>query len=640
MPELSGQEMQSFIPVGVDNLTSAPGDLPAPEIVARIAAQRRQFRHDNTIEPLAPRPGQPIEIWATSGEELALERVSLFYTTDGKKPDASATALPLEQVRVDWDGQAGYLTRWRAKLPGQPAGTTVRYKIGGWSTISAHKANQEPEVWAQDGQGFAFHLAGEQAVTTFAFLVEEAASPVPAWIEKGVIYQIFLDRFRSSAPGGGFAHDLDPNEIHGGTLRGVRDTLPYLADLGVTCLWLSPLHPAESYHRYDALDYYDVDPRLGTKEDLKALTTRAHELGMHVLLDFVPSHVSWHHPAFLAARRDRHASSFDWFTFDHWPEYYRSFLGAVPSLPSLRTESEGARAHVIEGARQWLRDYGIDGFRLDHAIGHGMDFWSEFRRETHAVSPDVFLVGEVTDTPDSLLRYRGKLDGILDFPLASALRHTFGVGNWTLRKLDRFLSTYEQFMAPGPGRVSFLDNHDMNRFLFLAHDDHKRLKLAALCQFTLVATPVIYYGTEVGMSQRYDTAQREFGGDAEARRDMSWDKNDWNLELLAFYQALTRMRCATSVLTQGTRRTLHLDDQQQTYAYLRSNKSGSPIEPGDVLALFNLSDVARTIPLSTTLEPERYRCLLSTGSAPTISKTGDGIAIVLAPKSGAALLTA
>jgi glycosidase len=97
-------------------------------------------------------------------------------------------------------------------------------------------------------------------------------------------------------------------------------------------------------------------------------------------------------------------------------------------------------------------------------------------------------------------------------------------------------------MASGPGRISFLDNHDMNRFLFVAGNDIERLKMAALCQFTLGAIPVIYYGTEVGMSQEM------FDGDVEARRDMPWKQDGWNLDLLSFYQALTRMRHSRPVL--------------------------------------------------------------------------------------------
>jgi cyclomaltodextrinase len=644
MPELPENVANISTPVETNsNTASAPGDLPLPAIIERIAARRGQFRHDNTIVPFAPYPGQTVEIWATSGEELPIERAALFYTLDGSQPTASSSAIPLARVQLDWDLHAGYLTRWRAVLPAQVDGTIVRYRIGGWIHFAAKRVAdqsidhpvptaEEPEIWAHDGQGFGFRFSGRQGITTFAFPVEEPRPQVPTWVRDAVIYQIFLDRFRTSVPDGTFAvgyhePEYQPGGFHGGTLRGVCEALPYLAELGITCLWLSPLNPAESYHRYDTTDYYNVDPRLGTNEDLNALTSQAHALGMRVLLDFVPSHISWQHPAFLAAQRDPHAPSFDWFTFAHWPDRYRSFLEAVPSLPSLRTESEGVRAHVIGSAVQWLRDYGIDGLRLDHAIGHGMDFWTLFRQATHAVSSDVYLVGEATDTPDALIRYRGKLDGILDFPLASALRHTFALGTWNLLRFERFLTAYEQYMEAGPGRTSFLDNHDMDRFLALAGDNRARLQMAALCQFTLSAPPVIYYGTEVGMSQRPGVR-----GDEEARRDMDWTRASWDLDLLSFYQALVRMRRTTSVLREGKRCTVYLDEEQKTYAYLVMR--GEKAAKDDLLVLFNLSETSQAIPLS----PGNYRCLLATAESPLLNKTAVAIEIVLSPESGAAFL--
>lgn len=620
----------------LDKIASAPGDLPFAEIIARQAAQRTQFRHDNTIVPLAPTPVHPVEVWATSGEEMPLERAVLFYTTDGSQPDSSSTAIVMERAHLEWDVHAGYLTRWLARVPAQPANAIVRYRIAGWFAHPGSAFPSEPEVWAQDGQGFAFHFSGARAFTTFAYTVEEVDAPcLPAWVENAVIYQIFLDRFRTDAADGHFSEESDPQALHGGTLNGVRAALPYLTELGVTCLWLSPLHMAETYHRYDALDYITVDPRLGTNADLKELTDQAHALGMRILLDFVPAHVSWHHPAFLAAQADQQAPSYDWFYFEQWPDRYGNFLDSVPGLPSFRSESEGARRHIIASAVQWLRDYKVDGFRLDHAIGLGMDFWTEFRRATRAAQPEVFSVGEATDTPDALVRYRGKLDGILDFPLAAALRYTFGARTWDLRKFESFLLSYERHMAAGPGRVSFLDNHDMNRFLFVASDRVELLKLAALCQFTLEPVPAIYYGTEVGMSQHFDISTRLPGGDAEARRYMSWRRETWNLDLLSFYQGLVRMRTSLPILARGKRHTIHLDAEQQTYAYLRTHEANQEPGKGDVLVVFNLSTNTQTLALPVTLLPECGSAVLTIGAEPVMSRTQHQVKIILAQQSGA-----
>ena len=614
-------------------VANPPGELPQAEIEARLAALAWQFRHDNTIAPLAPSPGEPVEIYTTSGGALPLERAVVFYTADGSWPGPGASELPM-RAAVEWDARAGYLTRWQAMLPAQPDGTVVRYRIAGWRAGTGSAPERDPDLWAHDGQGFWYRFPSERGITTFAYRVESPQLAMPAWATDAVIYHIFLDRFHPGDAEGIFADGAAPIARHGGTLRGVRRALGYLRDLGVNCLWLSPLCASDSYHRYDTTDLYRVDPALGTEQDLRDLVDEAHAHGLRVLLDLVPSHCSWRHPAFEAARRDSAAPTASWFTFDEWPDHYRRFLGTVASLPSFNTDNPEARDHIIGSAVQWLRDYGVDGFRLDHAMGPSMDFWVAFRAATRAVAPASFSVGEVTDTPDSLRRYRGRLDSVLDFPLARALRLTFGVDAWSVSRLDAFLDAHEAYMAAGPGRVSFLDNHDMNRFLFVAGDDVTRLKLAALCQFTLEATPTIYYGTEIGLAQRHDIAERDFGGDAEARRDMPWDPAAWDHDLLTFYRALIRLRRDHAALRHGARRTVYLDDEAGAYAYLRSLTLGDGAE--DVLSVFNVSTQEQTIVLS--LDAGAWTCLLATGTAPHLGSTvSSHLTLTLAPHSGAVL---
>lgn len=610
-----------------ESLATAPGYLPQSEIAARVASQRTQFRHDNTTVPLAPAPGEPVEVWAANGDLLPLSRATLYYSTDGATPDAASAALPMSPQALDWDVQAGYLTRWRAAIPPQPAGAIVRYRIGGWRTETDTAATETPELWANDGQGFWFRYPGERGVTTFAYRVEPPDPGLPVWASDAVIYQIFLDRFHPGNDDGSFPPNADPLSLHGGTLRGVARALPYLQDLGITCLWLSPVCAAESYHRYDATDYFTVDPRVGTNEDLRTLTDAAHARGMRVILDFVPSHCSWHHPAFLEAQRDRSAPTARWFTFEDWPHTYRNFIGHAPQLPSINTDDPGARAYLIDSAVHWIRDYGIDGLRLDHAIGPSMDFWVALREATRAVLPDVFTVGEVTDTPDCLRRYRHRLDAVLDFSLTRALWLTFGRDEMPVAAFDSFLNANKRFMAEGPSRVSFLDSHDMNRFLFVAGNDIARLKMAALCQFTLEPTPTIYYGTEIGMTQQLDFAEAGYGGDAQARADMIWNPSHWNHDLLGFYRDLIRLRRSSPALLHGARRTVHLDTATGTYAYQRELPSG-----GAVLAAFNCSAVERTIPLPNAGGSPDYSVLMSTGTA---SRTSAGL--MLAPRSAAVL---
>ncbi len=559
-------------------IATAPGDLPAGEIVKRLQSVHHQFRHDNTIEPLTPTPGAPVRIEAVAGTAIPLEAATVVYTTDGTLPGPESARVAMRYDGASWTVFGGYVGRWSAELPGQPDNTTVRYRIVG-------RTRDGRETPAQDGQGFWYRYPAERSVTTFAYRVRSARA-LPAWLESAVIYQIFVDRFRRRS--GAFLNPDQPNTKHGGELLGIVDALPYLEKLGVDCLWLSPIGPAPSYHRYDATDFFSVDPLLGDTDAVRTLTAEAHRRGIRVILDFVPSHLSVRHPAFQKAVAVEGADTHDWFVFYRWPDEYRSFLDSVPSLVSFNTASEGAREFVTSSARHWV-ECGFDGLRLDHVIGHGMDFWVEFQRALEEVSPDVVTIGEATDTGDALRRYTGRLTSVLDFPLARALRLTFATGDWSLAELENFLELYGQFMADGPHLTSFYDNHDMDRFLHVAGQDRDSLRLATLCLMTLPQTPVLYYGTEIGMTHEEPTSNRRAGGDALARADMVWDESEWDTELLAFFRAIIRFRRDHVEAVRRARRLVHLDPERGTWAY----------EIGDAerryLVAFNISAEAHSI---------------------------------------------
>ncbi|WP_420645441.1 alpha-amylase family glycosyl hydrolase [Candidatus Leptofilum sp.] len=594
-------------------IATAPGDIPLPMVRERIAAQANQFRHDNTIRPFAPQPDEPVEIWATSGVEMPLDRAEVWFTTDGRLPDQSSHKIPMVAKMVDWEAGAGYLSRWQAILPGQVGGTAVRYRIAGWQ--AGRPADAPPDLFAHDGQGFWYPVADETGIQTFAYFVEPDQPVGPDWMQEAVIYHIFLDRYHPGTVDGRFSPKIDqtdPHARHGGTLRGVTQTLPYLEKLGINCLWLSPLGLADTYHRYDTKDLFAIDPELGSEADLHELVEQAHARNIRVILDFVPSHCSWKHPAFLAAQEDPEADTASWFVFYEHPDNYRCFLGLAKLLPSFDTNDPAGRQHICDAAVYWLNKFKLDGFRLDHVIGHGMDFWVQFRQAVQAANPEAVTIGEATDSPDALRRYRGRMSHVLDFPLATAFRYAFALDLWDVTQLDAFLQSYEAYMASGADRASFLDNHDMNRFLFMAGGDVNRLKLAALCQFTLAPTPIIYYGTEVGLSQAVNKNQSGFGGDHHVRADMPWQPEDWDEELLSFYRRLVHLRRTLPALQRGKRTRLHVDAATQTYAYARELDGGET-----AVALFNLGYLFQIIPLPNA---ENYDCLISTGTMPVLEE--------------------
>ncbi len=610
-------ELETMQDENDEAIATAPGDIPLPMVQERIAAQAHQFRHDNTIRPFAPIAHEPVEITATSGVEKPIARAEVWFTSNGTLPDATSPKMPMTLETVDWQAGVGYLSRWWAIVPGQVGGTAVRYRIAGWQPGREDAA--EPDIFAHDGQGFWYPVEDETGIHTFAYFVEPDDPIGPEWMQEAVIYQVFLDRYHPGTADGRFPPDIDqsdPHARHGGTLRGVTQTLPYLTELGINCLWLSPLGLADTYHRYDTKDLFAIDPELGSEADLHELVAQAHACGIRVILDFVPSHCSWKHPAFLAAQANREADSASWFVFYERPDNYRCFLGIIPYLPSFDTNDPAGRQHICEAATYWLREFKLDGFRLDHAIGHGMDFWVQFRKAVQGANPEAVTIGEVTDSPDALRRYRGRLSHVVDFPLATAFRYAFALDMWDVAQLDAFLQSYEAYMASGAARVSFLDNHDMNRFLFMAGGDVNRLKLAALCQFTLAPTPVIYYGTEVGLSQAENKNKAGFGGDHHVRADMPWQQEEWNQELLVFYRQLVQLRRTLPALQRGVRRRVHVDVATQTYGYLREWEGETAV------ILFNLSDTKQTIPLANS---GAYTCLLSTGTMPEF--VGDGVIV-------------
>jgi glycosidase len=395
----------------------------------------------------------------------------------------------------------------------------------------------------------------------------------------------------------------------------VREALPYLEELGVDCLWLSPLGPSPSYHRYDQTDYFDVDADLGGIAAARRLVADAHERGIRLILDFVPAHGSWLMPQFRAAQSDAGSEYRSWFIFDEWPHRYRSFLGVSPFLVTFNTADPGLRRFVTDSALFWVGDVGFDGLRLDHAIGAGSDFWVGFGDELQRARPDVTMLGEATDTPPMLRRYRGTLQGILDFPLANQLRMAFGTGELDAAAFGSALAAYMSFMGEGPDRVTFLDNHDMDRFLFVAGGDTRRLELAALCLFTLPHTPVIYYGTEVGLSQEVAKSDSGYGGDHHARSDMPWDSDAWDEGLRHTFRSLIALRKANPALRRGSW-SLLTDTPPGVVGYRLT------LDEATCDVFLNLSDEPRSVGAGG-------RLLAGVGG----SAAGDG-AVVLAPLGG------
>ncbi len=503
-----------------------------------VAAERKGVWHRHQIQPVAPKAGDTPKVTVQVEIEQSISQVQCVL----QEPEARV--LPLTRAETKWDMFNWCYTQiWEGTLPAYPDGTVVRY------TVEALPSCGSTSIPADKG-------------TIFSYFV--GASPPPDWATEARIYQVFVDRFHPGA-GRDWTQTDDLDKPFGGTLQGVIEKLDYLADLGINCLWISPLFPDKTYHGYHPLDYFAVNPRLGTLDDARALIREAHAREMHVLLDFVANHFGRNHPIFQKAQRERDSDEYRWFTWRDWPDAYEAYFD-IPELPKINTDYPGARDYLLRSVEFWLDDVGFDGMRLDHASGPTHDFWTATRALIEEIKPDAWIFGEMTLSPSKLRTYTGRLHGALDFPLAQALRDTFAFGTMSLQAFDAFVTHHERYFPETFRLPGFLDNHDMDRFLYVAGGNMHNLKLAALCLLTLSGPPILYNGTELGLSQEKAINAQDSQGMGESRLPMPWEDPP-HLELRDFFRELLHFRKAHPVLWQGERRTLHVDDAAQTYVY-------------------------------------------------------------------------
>lgn len=529
--------------------------------VAHLQHVSYGVRHHNQLTPRAPRPGDSPLLTVTVELPYPVERVVCHLS----QPETAE--IELQAAQTGWDLlNWTYYRVWQVSLPPQPAGTIVRY------TIMAYPAGGQEPVAADGG-------------LTFSYLVGDPGQP--EWAAEAIIYQVFPERFYHGEERE-WLNPVNLSGFYGGTLRGIVEKLDYIANLGFNCIWLNPFFPDNTHHGYHATDYFAVNSRLGTAADIRDLVQGAHARGIRVLLDFVANHWSKEHTTFQTALADQNSDYYNWYYWIDWPRDYETFFG-VMELPKINADYPPARAHLLDAARYWLTEFDFDGFRLDYALGPSHDFWTDFRAAVKSTRPDAWIFGEVVDTPPTQLSYEGRLDGCLDFVLMQVLRDAFAWGTTDVAGLDAFLAQHEAFFPASFSRPSFLDNHDINRFLWLAKGDQRKLKLAALCQFTLAGAPVVYYGTEVGLSQERDIVWPDGRHIMEeSRLPMRWDQEQ-DEELLAYYRWLVHLRRQHPALWRGRRQTVHLDPAANTYAYTRSDDQET------LLVALNLSDQERTI---------------------------------------------
>lgn len=304
-----------------------------------------------------------------------------------------------------------------------------------------------------------------------------------------------------------------------GDFKGLEEKLPYIYDMGFNGIWLMPIMPSPSYHKYDVTDYYDVDPQYGTLEEFRSMLQKAHALGIHVIIDLVVNHSSSDHPWFLDAKTGPEARFRDYYVWSEEPRdgyspaggsYYESRF--VDSMPDLNLDNAQLRQELEKIMAFWLQDVGVDGFRLDAVtsfytakVEKNTEFLDWLGKTAHALKPECYLVGESwTDFLEIGTYSTTAVDSFFLFPVSQSngylnkvLANAAATPGETYGKLTLKI---EEVLAEHSIPAPFLCNHDTTRAAnFLGRSDVEKMKMAAAVLAMLPGNPFVYYGDEIGM---------------------------------------------------------------------------------------------------------------------------------------------
>lgn len=382
--------------------------------------------------------------------------------------------------------------------------------------------NGKTYYYSEEGlsEEYAFDLS---YYTFFQFPFINAADIMPAvdWTAHAVFYQIFIDRFARgdfekddgyiNTPWGG---KIDRHSFAGGDLQGITDGLPYLKDLGVTALYLTPVFLSPSNHKYNVTDYLKVDPQFGGNAKLKALLDAAHALDMKVVVDAVFNHCDAAHPRFAdVAERGRASAYYNCFMIDgDRPDPAKgnyAHFAHCRRMPKWNTNDKETRRYLTDIALKYLAA-GFDGLRLDVADELSRVMLRQLRREVKEKYPQALILGEVWHDPSPWLQ-GDMLDGVMNYKLQKILTDFFATARIDAetaanRMNGLLVSSAAQANAMA---LNFVDTHDTPRFLRSAGGNENAL-LCALCAAVMfTGMPCVYYGTELPL---------DGGGDPDCRR--------------------------------------------------------------------------------------------------------------------------
>lgn len=473
-------------------------------------------------------------------------------------------------------------------------------------------------------------------VLLFNFVNAQSKENVSNW-PQGITYEIFVQSFA----------DSDGDGI--GDINGMTSKLDYIKDLGVEGIWLMPINPSNSYHKYNVEDYYNIHPDYGSLDDFKKFVEEAHKRGIHVIIDLVINHSGDKNIWFQEALKGPANKYWDYYVWAHkddpkvqppvsedgTPRRWRSNWNKVDgsdymyfahfgrNMPDLNYDNPLLQQEMFKVGKFWLKDVGVDGFRLDAARHIFPDYravdshawWEYFLQEMKKVKEDVYIVGEVWAPSDIVAPFLKGIPALFNFDMGSAIIKAVNEENadGLILKHKEIIDFYKS-VNPDYVDCTFLTNHDQNRILSSVGDDVEKAKIAASLLFTLPGSPYVYYGEEIGMlGKKPDQLIREPFLWDKASNDKyrtSWETPEYSLEstvvpekvqekdtksLLNHYKSLIQLRNHSSALTYGELENVD-SSNPAICAFLRTDEKES------LLVIHNLSGKKQSFNLSNNLQ--------------------------------------
>ncbi|MBB5325086.1 glycosidase [Anoxybacillus tepidamans] len=409
----------------------------------------------------------------------------------------------------------------------------------------------------------------------FPFLNKIDVFQAPEWVKDTVWYQIFPERFangnESLNPPGTLpwgSADPTPTSFFGGDFEGIIHRLDYLVELGINGIYFTPIFKAPSNHKYDTIDYFEIDPQFGDKQTFKRLVDLCHQKGIRVMLDAVFNHSGYYFAPFQHVLKHGEKSKYkDWFHIREFPlqteplPNYDTFA-FVPTMPKLNTENREVKQYLLDVATYWIREFDIDGWRLDVANEVDHQFWREFRQAVKTVKPDVYILGEIWH--DSMPWLRGdQFDAVMNYPFTNGVLRYFAKNEITA---SEFAHTITNVLHSYPNNVNeaafnLLGSHDTPRILTECGENREKVKLMFTFQLSFTGTPCIYYGDEIGLTG---------GQDPLCRKCMVWEEEKQDRDLFTHVQKLISLRKAYQSFTRGELRFIETNDETNHLVYTKT----------------------------------------------------------------------